>query len=391
MGGDLAFSLNDIKIEGAQTSFLSQDNGTPGDNPDDQPGSDQDNIQSSQETTPAADADNFILGTDNTGQANESQESQGSEQSSQEDDTPPSGDDSSQNSAFNALAQYLKEGGVLFVEDDIKDIKNVDDLKNLIEKSNEKARYANLNESQKRYHDALEKGVPVKEYEKIEKEIQTFTSIQDEAIETNPNLRYEILAIDMINQGMDAEKAKRFAQLAVKDEDSVEGAKKALNDIIEFKKNSFKELTENTQKETEITINQYKDKIFKEQKILDHELNQQAKNKLFDLITTKVDADEDGRPLNELQKWQRENPMESSIMMNYLYMMTNKGKDLSLIKNAGASVASQDLEKRLKQNLNFDEAGNLIIPDSMLSGSPSQNQQTSNNNNSNTKPVNINI
>ena len=293
----------------------------------------------------------------------------------------PSSDDNSShnNSTLYALAKYLKDEGVLLVEEELKELDSLEDLKTLIAESNKKAKYSNMSESQRRYYDALENGIPVKDYEKIESEIQTFKGINDEAITGSEQLRYEIIAIDLINQGIEQNKAMKLAQLALKDESNVQDAKEALKNIIDFKTKQFTELLESRQEQTQLEIDQIKKGVFEKDALLTMKLNDTTKNKLFDLITTKVATDDNGMPMNKLQKWQRENPLESTILLNYLYLMTNEGKDLGLIKTNTSTTAAKELEKKLKE-LSFDKDGSLIIPDYYSTGSRNNSSSTNNKN-----------
>lgn len=290
------------------------------------------------------------------------------------DQTPSSDTDDSSHSTLYTLAKHLKEEGVLHLNEDIEKVESLDDLKDLIRKSNEQAKYVGLSESQKRYQEALANGIPQKEYETVEREIQNLTRIKEEDIVSNEQLRFEINALDLIEKGLDKEKALKLAKLSLTDESNVNDSKEALRNLIENKKAKFKSLVEDSQKKTELTLDEIKKSVYSKEKFLDTPLNDITKNKLFDLMTTKVESDEStGMPLNEFQKWQKENPIEANIFVNYMWMMTNKGKDLGLIKKSSTSDAAKDLERKLK-TLSFDETGALLIPDEMVSGRRKGNQ-----------------
>lgn len=278
------------------------------------------------------------------------------------EDTPSSDKDDSSQSALYTLAKHLKEEGVLYLDEDISKVESLEDLKALIAKSNEKAKYAGLNESQRRYQEALENGIPQKDYEEVEKEIQKLSSIDEEAIKTNEQLRFEINAIDLMEKGIEREKAIKLAKLALADESNVDDTREALQNLIEAKKAKFEELIQENKKQTELALNDIKKTIYEREKYLDTPLNDITKNKLFDLMTTKVETDDEGRPLNEFQKWQKENPLEAQVFVNYMWMMTNKGKDLGLIKKSSDSKATRELEKKLN-SMNFDKDGSLILPE----------------------------
>lgn len=362
---DLMFNFEDMNISEESLDFINEANGTPKEEVKEETKETQTTV------TPGVEIDETSGEVKET--ITESEEEAKADESTSQEETPSSDEHSSHDSTLYALAQYLKEEGVLFVEDELKEVKGLDDLKALIEKSNEQARYAKLNESQRRYQEALENGIPTSDFEKLEKEIQTFTGITEEAVEEDQNLRYEILAIDFMNQGIDQEKALKLAKFAMADETNVQDAKEALKNIVESKKASFKELVEKSKTEKEASIKEIQENLFAREKLLDNKLNDITKNKLFDMITTQVDHDDKGRPINKLQKWQLENPVESSILMNYMFMMTNEGKDLSLIQKSATSTAAKELERKLK-NLSFDKDGALLLPDHMMRKQPSNDQ-----------------
>lgn len=382
---DLTFNLEDMNIKQESADFIADQNTTA----EDGSAATIDTDNNDNNSGASINISETLEATDNNNNDNEVEDTleletdADAEQSSQED-APSSDTDSSQNSTLNALAQYLKEEGVLFHDDDLKEVKDLAGLKDLIKASNEKAKYANLNDSQKRYQEALESGVPINEFEKIEKEIQTFANIRPDNIAQDANLRYELLAIDMMNQGINRDKALKLAKLSVTDESSVQDATDALANIMKAKKEKFTALTNSSKESRDLKIEDVKKSIFDRQSLLDNKLNDMTKNKLFDMITTSVDSDENGRSLNELQKWQRDNPVESSVLLNYLFMMTNKGQDMKLIQGASTSAASKELERKL-QSMSFSD-GALNIPDQFMAQ-----QSTPSNNNKQKQHPTINI
>lgn len=364
MEDDFTFNIDDINLTEDSVNFLSE------------------NEETTKEVETKEDNNTTIESketTDSVTDLSEKEENKETKENSSEE-TPSSETDSSQHSTLYALAKYLKDEGVLFI-DELKEVNDLDGLKTLIKESQERARYQNMSESQKRYLESLENGVPIKEFETIEKEIETFQKIDEKSIEDNIQLRYELLAIDFINQGIEQEKAMKLAELAVKDETSTNDAKEALKNILDFKTNKYKELINTKKEQTELDLKDIKKAIDSKNTILEMPVNDITKNKLFDLMTTKVATDDNGMPLNKFDKFRKDNPIESNILMNYLFMMTNEGKDLGLIKTNTTSIATKELEQKLK-NLNFDSSGSLIIPDEMISN---------NNKNSNKDTLTINI
>lgn len=362
---DLIFNLDDMNVQEEPATFIQDNNPNP--EPDTVDENKPDPNPDQQEETPSVEIPETV--NENEGQEEEVTEEIPSEE------TPSSEASNSSQSTLYALVKHLKDEGVLFLDEELEKVESLEDVKAAIVKSNNKAKYSNLSDTQKRYLDALENGVPVKEYETLEKEISTFEKINKEAISKDAQLQYELIAIDFMNQGIDQEKAMKLAQLSVKadGDESVNEAEKALESIIKFKTDKFKKLIEEKKEKTDIDLKTIRESIDKKDKILTMPVNDNIKNKLFDYMTTKVASDDNGLPLNKLQKFQKDNPVEANILLNYLFMVTNEGKDLGLIKTNTTSSASKELEKKLKQ-LNFDKNGSLIIPDEMISNTNNKNK-----------------
>lgn len=372
MSEDLTFDFGDLNIEGMPDSQLKEEEQKI-------TGATPDGVI--KDTAEALQDDAFVDIKETITETEEEEEEEEIKTTSQE--APSSEADSSQQSTLYALAQYLRDEGVLLLDEELENIETIDELKSVIEQSHKQARYANLSETQQRYLDALENGVPVKEYEQIEKDLNVFTSLDQSTIAQDQQLQYELIAIDFMNQGIAEDRAKKLAQLSVTQEGdaSVQEAKTALDNIINFKKDQYKQLIDDQKEQTTLELDSIKKAIDDKKEILTMPVNDITKGKLFDFMTTKVASDDNGLPLNKLQKFQRDNPIEANILMNYLFMVTNEGKDLGLIKTNTTSSSSKELEKRLRQ-LNFDKSGSLIIPDEMISNKGG---------NKKTKNLNINI
>lgn len=277
----------------------------------------------------------------------------------------PDKSSSHQNSTLSVLVNYLKDEGALYLDKDTEDIETLEQLKELIQESNKNARFANLNESQKRYQEALAEGIPKNEFEGLEKEIQALENIKDSDIESNEQLRMELAALDLISKGIPQEKALKLAKVSLEDPSNIEDTKAIRNSLVDSRKTKFKDLVTSTRETKELGINDLKKAIFDKESFLGTPLNDNTKKSLFDLMTVQVGADDNNTPLNEFQKWQKEKPLEASLFINYMYLMTNKGKDMGLIKKNSVSQSSKELEKRLK-TLSFDANGALQIPDEMV-------------------------
>lgn len=91
------------------------------------------------------------------------------ENKTEENDKTPSSESNDDSSSFSVFANLLQEEGVLSLDDEeLKNVKSSADLVELVKKQIEKSKFENLSESQKRYLDAVEAGIPQAEFEKLE-------------------------------------------------------------------------------------------------------------------------------------------------------------------------------------------------------------------------------
>lgn len=264
----------------------------------------------------------------------------------------PSSESQEDSSTFSVFATLLKEEGVISLdEEEIKGVKTVEDLKEVIKKQIENSKFENLSESQKRYLESVESGIPQAEYEKIEKELNQLEKINDEVIEKNTQARFELIAYDFINKGFSKEKAIEYANRSIKLGTDIDDAKDALNNLIKVKTEEFKKTVENKKEEHKVSLEELKSKIEKTDTVLkDIKLTPKQKQDIYNLVSTKVDADDAGQPINEFNKWKKEQGVEAEILLGALYHLTNKFQNLGKILDTTKSKSAQELEKKLRQN-----------------------------------------
>lgn len=264
----------------------------------------------------------------------------------------PSSESQEDSSTFSVFATLLKEEGVISLdEEEIKAVNTVEDLKEVIKKQIENSKFENLSESQKRYLQSVEAGIPQAEFEKVEKELNQLEKITDEVIEKNTQARFELIAYDFINKGFSKEKAIEYANRSIKLGTDIDDAKDALGNLIKVKQEEFKKTVDTKQEQNKVTLDELKSKIDKTDTILkDVKLTPKQKTDIFNIVSTKVDTDEIGQPINEFNKWKKDNGAEAEILLGALYHLTNKFQNLGKILDTTKSKASQELEKKLRQN-----------------------------------------
>lgn len=267
-------------------------------------------------------------------------------------DKTPSSTKKEDSSTFSVFAKSLKEEGVISLDDEeVNNANSWDDVKELIRKQIETSRFENLSESQKRYLEAVEAGIPQKDFEAIEKQLNQLESITDDVLEENTQARFDLIAYDYIEKGISKEKAIELANRSIKLGTDKEDAKEALDSLKLLKAEEYKKTLLSKKEENKVSLETLKSTIESKDIILkDVKLTPKSKADLYNLLSLKVDTDEAGQPLNELNKWRRDNKLEAEIILGALYLQTNKFQNLGKILDTSKSKAALELERKLKQN-----------------------------------------
>lgn len=265
--------------------------------------------------------------------------------------SPSSEDDSS---TFSVFANVLKEEGVFNLPDeDLANIKTAKDLADAVKREIEESKFSNLTESQKRYLEAVEAGVPLKDFEVLEKQISSLETLKNTELDSEGKIqeRFDLIAYDFISKGFSEERAVELANRSVKLGTDVEDAKEALDNLIRVKAEEYKKIVSERKEESKISLEKIKETIDSKESILkDIKITPKQKEALYDLLTLKVDTDEQGRPLNEFNKWRRDNGLEAEIILGTIYQMTNKFQNLGKMMDVSKTKASQELEEKLRDS-----------------------------------------
>jgi len=255
-------------------------------------------------------------------------------------------------SPFPDFANLLKEAGALSLDDEeISKIQTVEDLVGAVKKTLEDSKFSNLSDSQRRYLESIEAGMPQTEYEVIEQQLAQLEAITEDDINSNEQVRFDLIAYDLISQGMSKEKAVEFANRSMKLETDVDDAVEALENLRRLKAEEFKKTITTKKEEVKISLEKVRESINSRESILkDIKLTDKDKNELYDLVTLKVDSDSLGQPINEVNKWRKEKGLEAEIILAALYKATNKFESLGKILTTATSQSAQRLEQKLRQN-----------------------------------------
>lgn len=296
----------------------------------------------------------------------------------------------SSQSVYSSIAAALKDDGIFpdLSDDELKAVKSADDFGELFEKAIE----LKLTEKQRRIDAALGNGVAPDKIKMYENALDYLESIDSEMIngegEESENLRKQLIFADFKDKGFSEEKARKEVEKSFKSGSDIEDAQ----DAYESLKTSYNSQYENLQKEAEKEMNELKAQRKKDLdnfqksilesdiKIGDTNIDKKTRQKIYDTAIKPVYKDpETGALLTEIQKFQKENPMEFLKQISMWYVLTNGGKDIAnMVKDtvrAEKSKAIAELGRKINTSaLNKDGTlqlmggGNSGDTDPLLSG-----------------------
>ena len=301
--------------------------------------------------------------------AEDSEGVSGEDQEVNEDVTTDDGSGSSPN-FYASIAKSLHGDGILTLDEE--SIGKITDADTLAEAFNNQVKSL-LDETTTRVSDALKNNVPNDTIRQFEGVLQYLSTLTDEQLkaetEEGETIRYNILYQDYINKGFTPERAEKEIKKSFDAGTDVEDALEAKVENANYFKSEYSKILNVYKQDKENRLKQEKDNASKlEKKILDTEepikglkLSKQERTQVLNNLNKVVDK-EGNIPLNALQKYARENPIDYQYNLNLLFSLTDGFKDLS--KLIGKEVTTRtkskiaDLEHVLKRsNPTFDSGG----------------------------------
>ena len=290
---------------------------------------------------------------------------------------------------YSSIASALKTDGVFpdeFTDEEISAVKSPEDFAEMFDRAVEKR----MSDSQRRIDKALRNGVEPDVVKNYEQTLSFLSSINDEALnaegEEGDGLRARLIYNDLVNRGYSHEKALKEVDKSMKSGSDLEDAKDALEALTRFYSDSYKQI----QKEAEDNARAAREKQKKdseafrkmiledELKIGENSLDKRTRQQVYDAVSKPVYKDPNtGELLTQVQKFQRENPMEFLKQVGLWYVMTNGGKNVEgLVKEqvrAEKNKGIRELEKKISAtSLGSDGSlrylsGNQMVDDTLLS------------------------
>ena len=274
---------------------------------------------------------------------------------------------------YSSIASALKDDGIFpdFTDDEITAVKTAEDFAELFEKAVD----ARLDERQQRINSALTSGVQPDTIRSYEQTLQYLDNIDDDAIsdesEDGENLRKSLIYNDLINRGYTQERAQREIEKSFKAGSDIDDAKDALEGLRTFYKNGYKKIQDESKaaadaqkKQQKENAEQFKKMVLDDDVVLgDVKLDKRTRQKVFDSVTKPVYKDPDsGALLTEVQKFQKENPLEFLKQLGMWFTLTNGGKNTDALIKEKVRVAKNKGIRELERKINstsFNQDGTL--------------------------------
>lgn len=238
---------------------------------------------------------------------------------------------------FSSIARILRDKGV-FPDLSDKDADAVQDEAALEKLFNDKVS-SMLDDRQRRIEQAMNSGASTGEMQQYENAVQLsqFLNKRETADLLNregddgEKLRKQVMYQDYVNRGFKHERAVKLIEKSFADGTDIDDAKEALQSCKEYYQqqiDDFQQELEDRKKQQQDAEQQQYNNLKKN--ILDKEsffggvkVDKATRQKAYDAITKPVYKDEQGNYMNELQKYQREHPMEYVGNVALLYALTD--------------------------------------------------------------------
>lgn len=290
----------------------------------------------------------------------EGEESESEEQENQEESPSEEGSSGSSPNPYLSLASALRDEGALQNVSDEK-LKGVEDASSLVDliseefESSKNDYLQNLEGTAKEVAEAIEAGVDPEDFRKAKSEELEYTQLTDSDLEGDEEKQKSILEAEFKNRGFSESRAQKFVRDLEHTGELEEEAKNSLKTLQEEKKKETEQLKEQAKERERQQEEQRKEQLkqlesnIKEKKeiIPGMEINESMKSKIYNSMTTPVDQDDQGNPLDAVMKAWTTDP-DYPIKVHYLHQLTDGFKDFTKLINGSKKEAVKDLEKAVK-------------------------------------------
>lgn len=228
--------------------------------------------------------------------------------------------------------------------------------------------------------DNYEENVPLKDLiDTKSREIQ-YSTITEEAIDGNVDLQKALIAEDLKNRGYTQEKINERIEMFESNDVLASEAKDAQAALVNVEKYHQEQLKKKTEEEKELAakkneenLSNIKTSIGKLQEIIPGiALNDNSRENIYKSMTSVVETDANGRPMNAVMKTRTEDPLKFETTLHYLHSLGVFDGDWSKIRNVSKSNAMKELTEKLNSNTSTMTPGKGVrqsqLSDSIMQG-----------------------
>ena len=294
-----------------------------------EPATETENNDTNEEAAEVDFSDLLGSSSESVGSGEKSEGTRGAPESDNDSGTPQN--------LFSSIARILRDKGV-FPDLSDKDADAVQDEAALEKLFNDKVS-SMLDDRQRRIEQAMNSGASTGEMQQYENAVQLsqFLNKRETADLLNregddgEKLRKQVMYQDYVNRGFKHERAVKLIEKSFADGTDIDDAKEALQSCKEYYQqqiDDFQQELEDRKKQQQDAEQQQYNNLKKN--ILDKEsffdgvkVDKATRQRAYDAITKPVHKDEQGNYMNELQKYQREHPMEYVGNVALLYALTD--------------------------------------------------------------------
>lgn len=271
---------------------------------------------------------------------------------------------------YSSIARALKDDGIFpdFTDEELDAVNSPEDFGELFEK----AVTAKFDERMKRIDSALGNGVSPDQVKMYEQTISYLSSITDEAIkdesENGETLRKQLIYNDLITRGYSEDRAKREVEKSFKSDSDIDDAKDALEALTKYYQSNYAKLQNDAKAQADAAREAQKQNADKFRKMVledevsigETKLDKKTRQRVFDAVSKPVYKDpETGQLLTQIQKFQKENPLEFLKQLGMWFVLTDGGKSASgLVKEqirAEKNRGIRELERKINtSSINSD-------------------------------------
>lgn len=257
--------------------------------------------------------------------------------------------------------QLIDEGVLEGDEEALKTIKSFDDIKALVADTISKKEFSSLNDEQKQYLDLIKAGVPHNIASQFQVNLNNLSSIDKDKLpqdEETSELLYKTL---LETKGFTADKVNKYIQRSKETYSLGEDAQDALDELIALEKSNIDKIKAKTLEDKKAREDALKANLDKLKTTLakeDLEIIKGVKvtpiesNKILESITKPTTVDENGKPIDPIQKLAKEDPVGFKVKLHYFFHkgFFNKNADFNFLSNIKKSKDLNNFEKELMKN-----------------------------------------